>query len=56
MKDHLVERSKQLCEEAATEYNPEKLRELVAKINMLLEQKLTRDKNSDAESHSRKSV
>jgi hypothetical protein len=52
MTDHPVELWKQLCEEAATEYNPEKLHELVAKINTLLEQKLTRDKNSDAESHS----
>jgi hypothetical protein len=43
MKDHPVESWKQLCEEAATEYNPEKLHELVTKINTLLEQELARD-------------
>ncbi len=54
MQGRQIERWKQLCEEAATEQDPEKLRELAAEINNLLKQKLTRVKNSDGEPDGRK--
>jgi len=50
MENQPVERWKRLCEEASTEHDPERLRQLVAEIDSLLQQKLAQDRNSTSES------
>jgi hypothetical protein len=46
MKNQPVERWRRLCEEASTEHNPERLRQLVAEIDILLLEKLEQAGNS----------
>jgi hypothetical protein len=50
MENQPLERWKRLCEEASTEQNPERLRQLVAEIDILIQEKLANDRNSTSKS------
>jgi hypothetical protein len=52
MQDSPVERWKTLCQEAATEQDPQKLLDLIMEINRLLEEKLSRASGKKVESNS----
>ena len=54
MENQPVERWKRLCEEASTEQNPERLRQLVAEIDILIQEKLANDRNSTSKSSRQK--
>jgi hypothetical protein len=50
-----AERWKQLCEQASTEQDPQKLRDLIKEINDLLDQKYNRVKSGTPAENARES-